>query len=74
MAKIFRALFYGLAAFFMVAALAIIESYIRCLVIGVNYSFMIAVPIAAKVGAVVGMAIMILTFIGPPKSENPRKR
>lgn len=71
MVKIFRSLIYGFAAFFIVGGLAIVESYIRCLVTGVDYKFLLAIPIALKGGSVVGIAIMILTFISVPKSENP---
>lgn len=58
----------------MVATLAIIESYIRCLVVGVEYKFFLALPIAVKSGAIAGIALVILTFIGAPKSKKSRKK
>jgi len=62
-----RSLLIGVVGFAIVAILAIAESYVSCLVRGVTYSLSLALPIAGKGGAVVGVALAVLTFIGSPK-------
>jgi len=62
-----KCLLIGAIGFAAVMFLAIAESYVSCLVRGITYSLSLAWPIAAKGGAVVGVALAVLTFIGSPK-------
>jgi len=64
-----KSLLIGVVGFAAVAVLAIAESYVNCLVRGITYSLSLALPIAAKGGAVVGVALAVLTFIGSPKAR-----
>jgi hypothetical protein len=61
--RFLRALISALVAFVLVAVLAVVSSYLRCIVAGISYNFSIAIPIAIRFGATSGIFIFILTLM-----------
>ncbi|RDS79966.1 hypothetical protein DWU98_16135 [Dyella monticola] len=70
MKRLFFALRSGLIAFFAVALIVVIFSYVECFLKAIPYKLGIALHGGVEGGAVIGGAIAILELIMKPRSNS----
>jgi hypothetical protein len=64
-----KSILAGFVVFLGLASAVMIIVFIRCLIAGASFHFPLVLVIAAKGGAVAGVATTVLMLIGSPKSR-----